>query len=73
MHDQAETPVGRARRKIAEGVARVERQRAIILELASSGHDVTAARRLLDVMMQSLRGMRVELTRLETEQGLRRA
>lgn len=56
-----------AKAHIARGETVVARQRRVIEDLRSHGHDVTAAKRFLDLLLQALRTMRTHLRSIESE------
>ena len=61
--DRAETPLELAERHVAEGEARIARQKAIVEAMDRDNHPITAeqARRVLAVMKETLRLLRQHL------------
>lgn len=60
---QHETPLEMARRHVAEGQARVERQAALVEKLDLDGHDTRRAESVLMVLWQTLGVMTENLAR----------
>jgi len=61
-----ETPLAQARRHVRDGAYRVKQQHDLIEKMYRAGLDVTSAKVLLEIMVETLQLMRADLARLES-------